>query len=226
MRARRTVLVFACWALAIPSVRADSLEDVLTRIDRFAKDFKSFAAKMTRTDYQKLFDESTIMPGDVRMQRTKDGTTGVMEFSGADAQIDFFDGRTGGRYFPKANTEEVYEIGKKGASLEQIILLGFGTSRAELTKGYDIALGGSDTVGGAPVTRIELTPKSKDQKSMVARIELWIPMDKGYPVQEKITEPTKNYQQVTYSDMKVPAPANSVFKPVVPADVHKIYPQK
>jgi outer membrane lipoprotein-sorting protein len=226
MMARHTVLVFACWTLAIPSVRADSLEDVRTRMDRFAKDFKSFAAKMTRTDYQKVLDEKTTMQGVVRMQRTKDGTAAVMEFSGADAQIDFFDGRTGGRYFPKANTEEIYDIGKKGASLEQIILLGFGASRAELTNSYDIALGGSDTVEGTPVTRIELTPKSKDQKNMVARIELWIPMDKGYPVQEKITEPSKNYTQVTYSDMKVPAPANSSFKPVVPADVHKITPQK
>ena len=226
MMARRTLLVCACWALAVPIARADSLEDVLTRMDRFAKDFKSFAAKMTRTDYQKLLDETTPMEGVVRDaadQGRHHRCDGVFRSRCSDRLLRW---PRRHRYFPKANTEEVYEIGKKGASLEQIILLGFGTSRTELSKGYDIALGGPDTVGGMPVTRIELTPKSKDQKSIVARIELWIPMDKGYPIQEKITEPTKNYQQVTYSDMKVPAPANSVFKPVVPADVHKIYPQK
>lgn len=226
MTARRISVVFWCLTLAVPVARADSLEDVLTRMDRFAKDFKSFSAKMTRTDYQKLLDESTKMEGVVRMQRTKEGLSGVMEFSGADAQTDYFDGRTAGRYFPKANNLEIYDVGKKGANLEQIILLGFGTSRADLTKDYGISLGGPDPVNGEPATRIELMPKSKDQKSMVTRIELWIPEGKGYPVQEKITEPSKNYSQVNYSDMKIPAPPNTSFKFTPPPGATKIYPQR
>jgi outer membrane lipoprotein-sorting protein len=225
MRARRLRLIFSCLALS-PLSRADSLEDVLTRMDRFAKEFKSFSASMSRTDYQKLLDDSTTMAGVVRMQRTKDGLSGVMEFSGVDAQTDYFDGRAAGRYFPKAKREEIYDVPKKGANLEQIILLGFGTSRADLTRDYEVKFGGSDNVGGEPATRIELTPKSKDLKTTVTRIELWIPEGKGYPVQEKITEPLKNYLQVTYSDMKVPAPPNSSFKFEAPAGTEKIYPQR
>ncbi len=227
MTARRIGLVFSCLTLAPPVVRAATLEDVLTRMDQAAKEFKSFSAKMTRTDYEKLLDESTAMQGVVRMQRTKDGISGVMQFSGANEQTDYFDGRTGGRYFPKANNVQIFEdIGKKGASLEQIVLLGFGTSRAELTRDYEIKLGGSETVGGEPATRIELTPKSKDQKNIVTRIELWIPDRKGNPVQEKITQPSKNYTQVTYSDMQIPAPPNSSFKFTPPAGAEKIYPQR
>ncbi len=121
------------------------------------------------------------------MQRTKDGLTGVIE--NTDGQVDYFEGRTAQLYHPKANSVDIIDLGKNANLVQQVILLGFGTRRADLEKNYTIALGGADTVGGERTTRIELTPKSKDQKNMVARIELWIPENEGYPIQEKFTKP-------------------------------------
>jgi outer membrane lipoprotein-sorting protein len=224
MTARRTALVVSYFALALPVVRADSLEDVLTRMDRLAKDFKSFSAKIARTDYEKLLDDSTNTEGVVRMQRTKDGLTGVIE--NGDGQVDYFEGRTAQMYHPKANTVDIIDLGKQANMAQQMILLGFGTRRADLEKSYTIKLGGPDTMEGERTTRIELTPKAKDQRDVVARIELWIPEGEGYPIQEKITMPSKSYKKVTYSAMKLPAPPNSNFKLDLPADVHKNYPQK
>ncbi len=47
-------------------MRADSLEDVLTRMDQLAKNFKSFSAKIAHTKYEKLLDDSTNTEGVVR----------------------------------------------------------------------------------------------------------------------------------------------------------------
>ena len=53
--------------------RADSLDDVLDRMDRAAKDFKSFTAKLKRTDYTAVLDESDTMSGTMAMRRDKNG---------------------------------------------------------------------------------------------------------------------------------------------------------
>jgi outer membrane lipoprotein-sorting protein len=213
-------------AFTFTSARAETVDEVLARLDRSAQDFKSFSAKMTRVTYTKVYDETTESNGVVRVTRRKDGLAGVMEFSGPDARVEAFDGRTGQRYLPKANVVEIYDLGKLAASVEQVILLGFGTRRAELAKNYDIKMGGPDTVGQQPATRIELTPKSKDVKDRATRIDLWIPDGKGYPIQEKILEPSKNYDLVTYSDVTMPAPPNSSFEITLPPGVKKNYPQR
>jgi outer membrane lipoprotein-sorting protein len=223
MMLRRAFLTFYLCTFTLSVARADTLEDVLTRMDRTAKDFKSFSAKIARTEYEKILDDSTNTEGLVRMQRNKDGLTGVIE--NTDGKVDFFEGRTLTMYAPKANSADIIDLGKHTSLVQQMVLLGFGTRRADLEKNYAIALGGPDTVADQRTTRIELTPKSKDQKDMVSRIELWIPEGEGYPIQEKITTHS-GYQKATYSGMKLPAPPNSNFKLDLPPGVHKNYPQK
>ena len=76
-------------------------------------------------------------------------------------------------------------------------------------------------------TRIELTPKSDELKKLVTKIELWIPEGQTNPVQEKITQPSKNYSLVKYSDLKInPTLPDSAFALTLPAKVKKIHPQK
>jgi outer membrane lipoprotein-sorting protein len=224
MMPRRNFLTFFLCAFTLSVARADALEDVLTRMDRTAKDFKSFSAKWTHTDYSKLLDDSTTTESVVRMQRNKDGLTGVIEDT--DGKVVYFEGRNAEIFTPKANNVDIYDLGKNANQLQQIILLGFGTRRVDLEKNYAVALGGPDTVGGQRTTRIELTPKSKDRKNEVTRIELWVPESEGYPIQEKILKPSKDYTLVTYSGMKLPAPPTSNFKLDLPPGVHKNYPQK
>jgi outer membrane lipoprotein-sorting protein len=224
MTARLTGLAFACLACTLSLAHAATLDEVLNRMDQSAKDFKSFAARIKRTEYEKFLDDSTDTFGVVRMQRNKGELIGVIEDDGG--KVNFFEGRTATVYAPKANSADIIDLGKQANLVQQMILLGFGTRRADLEKNYTVTLGGVDTVGTEHTTRIELTPKSKDEKDMVARIQLWIPDGQGYPIQEKILLPSKSYKEVLYSDMKLPAPPNTSFKLVMPADVHKNYPQK
>jgi outer membrane lipoprotein-sorting protein len=222
MTASRIFLILSLCAL--PVLRADSLEEVLTRMDRTAKDFTSFSANWTHLDYQKILDDSTTTKSSVRMQRTKDGLTGVIVDE--DGRTVYFEGRTAQIYTPKANNVDIYDLGKQANQLQQIILLGFGTRRADMEKTYSVMLGGPETVAGTHATRLDLTPKSKDLKNNVTLIQLWIPENEGYPIQEKILKPSQDYTLVTYSGMKMPALPNTSFKLTLPAGVHKNYPQK
>src|SRR5579863_4049197 len=144
MTASRSLLIFSLCAL--PVLRADGLEEILTRLDRTAKDFTSFSANWTHVDYQKVLDDSTTTHSSVRMQRSKDGLTGLIVDD--DGRTVYFEGHTAQIYTPKANNVDIYDLGKQANQLQQIILLGFGTRRADMEKTYSIAMGGAETVAG------------------------------------------------------------------------------
>lgn len=216
--------IFVTGALMLAAARADSLADVLARMDRAASEFQSFAANMREADYTAVLDDTDMRTGVVRLKRVKSAIIAVMEFPEPNPETIFLSGRTVKMYKPKANTVEIYDAGKHAAALEELVLLGFGTPTAELRKNYDLKLAGADTVGGVHASRLELRPKSQELKNLVTVIELWVPDNQGYPVQEKITEPSKNYKLVTYSNMRSPAPPDSTFELKLPPGVREIHP--
>ncbi len=220
------VLICAALAAAVPA-RAEALSDILARMDRAAQEFKSVSAKMKRLSYTAVIDESSEATGVMRLKRAKGGTTGIVEFGPPEPRLIHFAGRALSVYYPKANTVEIYDAEKYTKTMDQVLLLGFGTSGAELKKTYEVKEGGVQTLGPVRATRIELVPKSAELKNLFTRIELWIPEGESNPVQERVTQPSKNYELVVYSDLQVNAPlADSLFELKLPAGVKKLYPQK
>jgi outer membrane lipoprotein-sorting protein len=206
---------------------AEPLSDVLARMDRAAAEFHSLSAGMKRVQFTAVLSESSQMDGVVRLRRTKNGTQGIVEFQQPEQRTVFINGKQVQIYYPKANTVEVYDASKYTSNMDQILLLGFGTSAAELKKSYDIKDGGVQKINGADTTRIELTPRSDEMKKLITKIELWIPEGQSNPVRAKFSEPSKNYELVDYSDIKVnPALPDSAFDWKLPRNVKKIYPQK
>ena len=222
----RLVLVSAAFTMAVRA-HAEALPDILARMDHAAQEFKSVTAKMKRVSYTAVIDESSEATGVMRLKRAKGGTAGIVEFGAPEPRIFHFSGRALNIYYPKANTVEIYDAEKYTKTMDQVLLLGFGTSGAELKKSYEIKAGGTEMAGSVRATRIELAPKSGELKNLFTRIELWIPEGESNPVQEKVTQPSKNYELVTYSELKVNAPlADSEFELKLPAGVKKLYPQK
>jgi outer membrane lipoprotein-sorting protein len=212
-------------ALAIAAVaRPDSLEDVLARMDSAAKEFKSYSANVNRLDYTKVIDEKDTTTGSMRLQRTKNGIAGVMDFtSGPDHFILGLSGNTLKKYLPKANEVQVYNLKKSAATLDQFLLLGFSTTREELLRDYDVKLGGAEKMNSVETTRIVLTPKSEETLKLVKTIELWIPDGKGNPIQQKGTEPSGNYRLATFSNLQVNPPLPpSAFELSVPPGAKQI----
>jgi outer membrane lipoprotein-sorting protein len=206
---------------------AEPLADVLSRMDRAAAEFRSLSARMKRVQFTAVLGESSEMEGELRLKRMKGGTLGIIDFQQPEKRTVFIDGKSVYVFYPKANTEEIYDARKYSSNMDQILLLGFGTSSAELKKSYDFKDGGAEKINGVQTTRIELTPKSDELKKLITKIELWIPEGQSNPIRAKFSEPSKNYEMVDYSDIKVnPALPDSAFKLELPPNVKKIYPQK
>jgi outer membrane lipoprotein-sorting protein len=216
-----TLLIFAA------GLTAEPLSDVLARMDKSAAEFRSLSAGMKRVQFTAVLSESAEMDGAVRLRRAKGGTQGIVEFQQPEKRTVFINGKQVQIYYPKANTVEIYDTSKYTSNMDQILLLGFGTSAAELKKSYDIKDGGTQKIGGSDTTRIELTPRSDEMKKLITKIELWIPEGQSNPVRAKFSEPSKNYELVDYSDIKVnPALPESAFAWKLPGDVKKVRPQK
>jgi outer membrane lipoprotein-sorting protein len=209
------------------SLHAEALEDLLARMDRAAQEFRSLSAKMKRMQYTAVIDEKSETEGAMRIRRAKAGTVGIVEFPAPDERTVFIAGKTAQIYYPKANTVEIYDTSKYVSNIDQFLLLGFGTTSAELNKAYTIRAAGTEMIGSVAATKLELTPKSAELKKLIAKIELWIPEGQSNPVQEKLTEPSKNYELINYLDIKVNPPLpDSAFELKLPSGVKKVYPQK
>jgi len=230
---KATLRPLLCFALLSPAlvsptfIRGESLTDVLARMDQAAADFRSLTANMKRMQYTAVLSESSEMEGVLRLRKDKSGITGVVEFQQPDPRTVFIKGKTVQIFYPKANSVEEYDTSKYVSNIDQFLLLGFGTTSAELRKSYDIKGGAVETVAGVQATRIELTARSEELKKLVSKIELWFPEGQANPIQEKVTEPSKNYELVNYSGIKVnPSLPDSTFQLKLPPGVKKIYPQK
>jgi outer membrane lipoprotein-sorting protein len=212
---------------AYTRLHAETLSEILSRMDQAAAKFQSFSAKVKRSDFTAVISETTETTGSERLRRGKAGMEGVVEFSDPDPRILHFSGRNLEILLPKANTVEIYDFDKKAKSVDEFVMLGFGTSGADLSKGYEIKLIGPETLGGVKTTKLELFPKNQEAKKLITRIELWIPEGQTYPLQEKLTQPSKNYTLAVFSDVKINPPlADADFAMKLPAGVKKLYPQK
>jgi outer membrane lipoprotein-sorting protein len=207
--------------------QAESLDAILARMDTAARQFSSLTAHIQQTHFTPVFNESEVSSGMIHMKRAKSGALVLIEYGGPNARSIAIGPRTVQRYFPKAGVVEVYDTARYTNTIDQHLLLGFGTTAMELKKLYDMKVAGTETLGPVSTTRIELTPKSAETLKLISKIELWIPEGQGNPAQEKITERSRETDLAVYSDTQLNASLpDSEFELKLPAGVKKLYPQK
>ena len=213
-------------ALTATFLSAESLQDVLRRMDQSAKTFRSLSADVHKTDYTAVYDETTVEEGMFKMmKRAKTGVVLLAEFRGRDERKLRIAGNKVEYYHPKANSVDEYDARKFTKSVDTLLLLGFGVSSADLQKDYDISAGGSETIDGRKTTRLDMTPKSAERKKVFNMVQLWIPEDSGNPIQEKRLsgKENKDYNLLQFSNMKInPTLPDSDFELNLPAGVKKI----
>ena len=209
---------FALLVLAAGLVSAEPLDTILTRMDGAAKTSNSFAANVKWQEYTKVLNSTDTQMGALKLTKSKGRVIGRLDISEPAAFTWHFFGDVWEKYLPKANVVQEWQITKLSKSTDQYLLLVFGLSGVELKKTYDLKLGGEETVSGTKATRIELYPKDKDAKKLVAKVELWIPIGQTYAVQQKVTEPNGDYNLWIYADAKLnPGLPDSAYGFVAPA---------
>jgi outer membrane lipoprotein-sorting protein len=173
-------------------------------MDQAAPNFHAVSARITMTTHTAIIDDTTVESGTFKMQRLKGETRAVLDFSGQrDArQIGFF-GRIVRIYYPKLNSYQDIDVGKNSDVLNQFLLLGFGSSGKDLAANYKITAEGQEKLGGRETTKLLLAPNNPEVEKKLSKIEIWVPNDAAYPVQQEFYEPSGNYRIVTYSDVNI-----------------------
>ncbi len=208
--------------LLAPLGAAESLDSLLDRMNQSAKEAKSFTADLHWTHYTAVLDLKEESTGEIRLQKKGSNTLGIVDFKAPNEKKAIFAPGTFQQYLPKANVLEVYQLGKQAKLVDKYLLLVFGVSGNDLKKDYQVKFGGEETLGGVKTTRIELTPKEKEAKDLVAKLELWIPEGKTYAIQQKVIAPSNDYDLWVYSNVKInPDLPDSAFTFTPPAGVQK-----
>lgn len=216
----RILLTLAALAAA---AHADSLDAVLQRMDQGSKKFKSVTANVKRVNYTAVLQESTTQTGNLRLLRKGKNVIGVLHFNPPDEVSVGFGGKLVKKYLPNNNQLTIYDIGKSAAQIDQFILLTFGAAGNELTSTYDVKFAGTETIGSTPCAHLVLVPKAAEAKKYATQIDLWVPKDEGYAIQEKVLQPSGNYDLNTYSEVKINPPLpESAFELKVPPNAKVI----
>jgi outer membrane lipoprotein-sorting protein len=220
-------LLAAVLAAGALTATADDVKDVLARMDREAAGFHQISARLKKTEFTAVVDDVSVESGRMWLLRKGHAVTMRVEIDVPQPKsVGVVESRAE-VYYPKMNTVQIYDLGKAGALVDQFLALGFGSLGSDLQKNYTVKLDGEETINGEKTTRLRLTPRSAKVQEQIKEVELWIPLNAGHAVQQKVTEPGGNYHLFSYAEMKLnPGLPESAFRLKLPPDVKKEYPQK
>jgi outer membrane lipoprotein-sorting protein len=198
----RRLALFA--ALALP-LAADPLSDIFAKLDKSATAFKGMTANVVQTVHTAVVNDDSIENGNVKLKRVKPGDTRVLlEFTNPDPKTVALEGDKARYYRPKEKVAQDYDLSSRRSVVQQGLLLGFGSTSDELKKSYDVSWVGPETLNGQPTAHIKLVPKSAEVLQSIKQADLWLSLDAGIPVQQRIfTSGGGDYTQLAYSAMKV-----------------------
>jgi outer membrane lipoprotein-sorting protein len=205
-----------------------TLPEVLAKLDQNAATFRAMSAKLERIDYTAVLKDSARETGTILLLKKKPGSVAMrIDFQEPDPkQISYADKKVQS-YLPKINTVQIVDVGKIDNLISQGILIGFGTTAKELQKSYKVKLLGEEVIGGKPTTKIELTPHGDSALMKIRKIEVWLSHADGYPLRQKLYQGAGDYNQASYTDLKINPPLREQdLKLDLPKDVKKEYPAK
>lgn len=224
----RIPALIAVLALVGAPLSAQTLKDVMARMDKSAPSFKSMTADIHRDMYTAVVNDESKDSGTIKVKREKGDTRMLIELSGPDAKAVSFDGKIASVYYPKIKTVQEYDAGDKRNIIDDFLLLGFGSSSTELAAKYDVSFVGVENIDGKPTGHLQLVPKTQEVLRRLKRADLWISDTLGIPVQQKLFWPGGgDFMLVTYSNMKLNPPGSETgnLKLKLPNGVHIEHPQ-
>ena len=211
------VALLCCCLPALLS--AESLTELLSRMDAAAASYRGVSARVEKLSYTAIIDDNSLEVGTMWMMRSGARDARVrIEFTEPDPRSVAFHGRKAEIYYPKINTVHEYDLGSQRALVEQFLLLGFGTPGKSLAKDYELRLAGEERVAEVQTTRLELMPRSRKTREHLAKVELWIANPGGYPVRQKFYWPSRDHTTITYTEVQ--------WNLDLPKGVTREFPQK
>jgi outer membrane lipoprotein-sorting protein len=197
-------------------------------MDKTAQQFKSVTADLNRTVHTAVINDDALDTGTIKVKREKSRETRyLMDLTKPDPKTVVYDGATARVYYPRIKTVQVYDVGGRRASVDQFLLLGFGSTSAELKSAYDVSWVGAEKIDGQQTSHIQLIPKSKDVLQRIKKAELWMSDATGLPVRERFTtSSTGDFMLFNYTNVKFNPPlSDNSLKLNLPKGVQIQHPQ-
>src|SRR5207245_1605999 len=201
-----------------------ALDDVLQQMDREQNQFESLTASIERTKVTVVVNDRSTESGQIEVRR--DGRMRI-DLISPDQKTILRDGDRIYVYTPKIRRVEEYDLSKHRDLVDQLLLLGFGTSGESLKKSYLVTMQGEDTLNGQKVVRLELTPRSDDVRKQISKIELWLNEANWLPAQQQFYETgSGDYSIIRYLNVARNVPISDArFRPAWPKGVTRVKPQ-
>ncbi len=233
MRTVRLVLssallpVALIWSSIFPShvaAKPLTLDDVLKQMDREQAHFESLTASIQRTKVTVVVNDRSTESGQIEVRR--DGKMRI-DLTAPDQKTILRDGDHIYIYTPKIRRVEEYDLSKHRDLVDQLLLLGFGTSAESLKRSYLITLQEEESLNGQKVVRLELTPRSDDVRKQISKIDLWLNEADWLPAQQQFYETgSGDYSIIQYlnvaRNVRIP---DARFRAAWPKGVTRVKPQ-
>lgn len=216
------VLALSCAGGARPA--DDSLASVFAKMDAAAASFKGLTADVKKISHTEFLKQDDADSGTMAVKRTRPRELrALINITAPDKKQVELNGHNVQIYYPKSNTCQVANLDRKTTTMvDQLLLLGFGSTSADMQSAYNVKLGGPETLDGQKTTRIVLTSKRPETLPDIVQIELWLSDATNIAVQQKFNEHAGDYVLAIYSNMKLsPNLQDSAVKLVAPKDCKK-----
>lgn len=213
-------LALASGASTAAAQNSDPLAKILHTMDQTAANFRGAEASFTWTTYNSVINDVAEKDnGKIFFRRTGNDTEMAADVAPpASKQIIFANGKIQ-VYIPETRQVDVYDAGAHREEFETFLVLGFGSSGAEMKKSFDIKYLGNERIAGKDTAKLELTPLSAKVSAQFPRIDLWIDTQSGFSVRQQLWEAGGDYRLADYSNIQVKQKiADNVFRLKTPMD--------
>jgi len=207
----------AIWLILLHSLAVaqekPTLESVLKKMDEAAAHFQAAEANFVFDQYQRVVDEHDSQKGTVYYRRAGQQIEMMAEFTEPERKYVLYKDGKLQVYDPKIEQVMQYSTGQNRDQVESFLVLGFGGSGEDLKKSFDVSYQGEETIDNIPTAKIHLIPRSEKTRANFPEIILWIGLDTGISVQQKLVQTQGDYRLAKYSDINLhPKINNDVFK--------------
>jgi outer membrane lipoprotein-sorting protein len=221
------VLLVLMWSGIFASALAAgslTVEEVLKQMDREQSQFQTLTASIERTKVTVVVNDRSTEMGQIEVRRDSKMR---IDLTSPDQKTILRDGDRIYVYTPRIGRVEEYDLGKHRGLVDQLLLLGFGTSGESLKRSYVLTLQGEETLEGQRVVRLELTPRADDVRKQISKIDLWLNEATWVPAQQQFYETgSGDYSIIRYFNVarNVSIP-DARFRPAWPKGVTHVKPQ-
>ena len=211
-----TLVITSVWLGAAQQGKAGdpaALDAVLKKMDSVAASFTTCQADFDWQTYQRVIDEiADVKKGVIYYRRSGKQIEMMAEVKQAgtsdsslkpEPEFVLLSGGKVRLYQPKVDRVTEYDLGKNQSDFETYIVLGFGGSGQDLQKTFDVTYAGQQNVDGVATAELHLVPKSEKVRGTYKEIDLWIDLERGISVQQKLIQPQGDYRLAKYSQIKI-----------------------